>query len=115
MSMISTRNLCPKKMHCICGRGKAEYWKRWAEKIHVAPQQVRVQRMKNKWASCSTQGWICFSEDLLLQPRRFQEYAIIHELLHLQVPNHGKLFKSLLCAYVPDWKKVVQDIQERTL
>jgi hypothetical protein len=87
--------------------------KRWAEKIHVAPQQVRIQRMKNKWASCSTQGWICFSEDLLLQPQRFQEYAIIHELLHLQVPNHGKLFKSLLRAYMPNWEQIVKDIPQR--
>jgi hypothetical protein len=38
---------------------------------------------------------------------------IIHELLHLQVPNHGKLFKSLLRAYVPDWEKVVRDIPKR--
>jgi hypothetical protein len=25
---------------------------------------------------------------------------IIHELLHLKVPNHGKLFKALLKAYM---------------
>ena len=89
--------------------------KRWVEKIHVAPQQIRIQRMKNKWASCSTQGRLCFSEDLLRQPRRFQEYVIVHELLHLQVPNHSKLFKSLLHAYVPDWEQVVKDIPKRIL
>ena len=26
------------------------------------------------------------------------------ELLHLRVPNHGKLFKALMNAHVPDWK-----------
>jgi predicted metal-dependent hydrolase len=25
---------------------------------------------------------------------------VIHELLHLKVPNHGKLFKALLKAYM---------------
>ena len=32
------------------------------------------------------------------------EFVIVHELLHLRVPNHGKLFKSLLSAYVPAWE-----------
>ena len=27
----------------------------------------------------------------------------VHELLHLKVPNHGKLFKSLLRAYLPNY------------
>jgi len=89
--------------------------KRWAEKIHVAPQQIRIKCMKNKWASCSTKGWLCFSEDLLHQLRKFQEYVIVHELLHLQVPNHGKLFKSLLNAYVPDWEKILNSAPERPL
>ena len=29
---------------------------------------------------------------------------IVHELLHLSIPNHGKLFKSLMNAYLPDWE-----------
>jgi len=112
---MTDRKLPAKKELSIKANAFKQDVKRWAEKMHVSPQQIRIQRMKNKWASCSTQGWICFSEDLLQQPRKFQEYAIIHELLHLQVPNHGKLFKSLLRAYVPDWEKVVRNIPARTL
>jgi hypothetical protein len=33
--------------------------------------------------------------------------VIVHELLHLLVPNHGKLFKSLMTAYLPDWERQV--------
>lgn len=72
----------------------------WAAKLKVRPKQVRIQKMTRKWASCSTAGWISFSESLLIQPEKFQKYVIVHELLHLQVPNHGKLFKSLLSCYV---------------
>jgi hypothetical protein len=75
---------------------------RWAGRIKARPAQVRIQRMTRKWASVSTRGWVCFSTELLTQPRRFRDYVIIHELLHLKVPNHGKLFKSLLKAYLPD-------------
>ncbi len=79
---------------------------RWAEVIKVKPVQVRFQRMKLKWASCSPKGWISFSMDLIHEPRVFQEYVIVHELLHLQVPNHGRLFKSLMNAYLPKWENV---------
>src|SRR5712692_9803430 len=77
----------------------------WAAKIRVKPRQVRLQKMTRKWASCSTTGRLTFSEDLLHQSRRFQDYVIVHELLHLKVPNHGKLFKSLLAVHLPRWRQ----------
>lgn len=77
---------------------------RWAAKIGVCPIRLHIQRMTTKWASCSTAGRVCFSADLLGKDSAFQEYVIVHELLHLLVPNHGKLFKSLLVAYLPTWK-----------
>jgi len=79
----------------------------WAARLKVEPNQIRLQNMKRKWASCSTGGWVCFSTDLLCEKRDFQEYVIVHELLHLQVPNHGRLFKSLLKAYLPEWELIV--------
>lgn len=58
--------------------------------------------MTRKWASCSPRGVVTFSLDLLEEDRQFGEVVIVHELLHLQVPNHGKLFKSLMMAHLPD-------------
>ena len=77
----------------------------WASKIGVEPKHIQIQRMKRKWASCSSSGRICFSEDLLVEDVAFQEVVIVHELLHLRVPNHGKLFRSLMTTYVPVWEK----------
>jgi predicted metal-dependent hydrolase len=80
----------------------------WAARIRVKPRQVRLQTMRRKWASCSTAGTVSFSLDLLAQPAPFREYVVVHELLHLKVPNHGKLFKSLLRAYLPDYESFTQ-------
>jgi len=33
--------------------------------------------------------------------------VMVHELLHLEIPNHGRVFKSLLSAYLPDCEKVL--------
>lgn len=82
--------------------------RRWALKIGVEPKRVQVQAMTTKWASCSTAGRICFSNDLLREGTTFREVVIVHELLHLRVPNHGKLFKSLMSAYLPDWEGVAR-------
>ena len=82
---------------------------RWAVAMKVKPVQIRVQRMTKKWASCSSKGRVCFSADLLQESGAFQEYVIVHELLHLHVPNHGKLFKSLLNAYLPGWEAILEE------
>jgi predicted metal-dependent hydrolase len=37
---------------------------------------------------------------LLRQPPDFRRQVIVHELLHLKIPNHGPLFKALLKAYL---------------
>jgi predicted metal-dependent hydrolase len=64
--------------------------------------------MKNKWASCSRKGQITFNTKLLDMPSNFQRAVIVHELLHLLIPNHGKLFKSMFISFVPDYKKILK-------
>ena len=72
----------------------------WAKRIGVEPKEIRVRPMKNKWASCSSLGRLTFNSEILQQPASFRRGAIVHELLHLKVPNHGKLFKNLMRAYL---------------
>jgi predicted metal-dependent hydrolase len=70
----------------------------WASKLKVTPRFVRVQRMTRKWGSCSARGTITLAADLTEQDRHFQDFVVAHELLHLRVPNHGRLFKALMTA-----------------
>ncbi|MCZ7583330.1 MAG: M48 family metallopeptidase [Deltaproteobacteria bacterium] len=87
--------------------------RRWADRINVKPKRVQVQSMTKKWASCSPSGRLTFAADLLDQPASFREAVIVHELLHLIVPNHGKLFKSMMGAYVPGWIHLFDSTQEK--
>jgi len=59
--------------------------------------------MRTKWASVSTTGRLTLNRELLALPPDLAEYVVVHELVHLLAPNHGKLFKSFLHAYLPDW------------
>ena len=74
----------------------------WARRIGVEPKEVRVRLMKRKWASCSSNGRLTFNTELLHEPAAFRAEVIVHELLHLKVPNHGKLFRALLRAYLAE-------------
>jgi predicted metal-dependent hydrolase len=56
--------------------------------------------MRRKWASCSPRGRVTFNSELLGQPEELRREAIVHELLHLKVPNHGSLFRALLSSYL---------------
>lgn len=78
----------------------------WAARTGLRPRRIQLQRMTKKWASCSTSGRITFSTDLLREDAAFRQLVIVHELLHLRVPNHGKLFTSLLSAYLPGWQRI---------
>ena len=83
-------------------RHKVDYW---ARRLKVEPRIIRVQHMTRKWGSCSTSGIITLATDLRGQTSGFQDFVIAHELLHLRLPSHGKLFKALMSAHVPGWKR----------
>lgn len=76
----------------------------WAVKLRVNPRVIRVQDMRSKWGSCSQHGTVTLATHLLQQSARFQDYVIVHELLHLRLPGHGRLFKAMLTAHVPGWQ-----------
>jgi len=78
----------------------------WAAKLNVEVQAVAVRPMTNKWASCSTAGKLNFNSELLDYDRDVGDYVIVHELLHFFVPNHGKLWKSLMRAHLGDYERL---------
>ena len=89
-------------------RDRVEYWLR---QLNVRPRFVRVQYMTRKWGSCSSSGVITLAIDLADREPGFQDFVIAHELLHLRLPNHGKLFKALMTTHVPGWKRY--DVERR--
>lgn len=78
--------------------------RRWATKLGVDVSGIYVRPMRSKWASCSSNGVLSFNSELLDMEPKVWDYVIVHELLHFDVPNHGKLWKSLMRAHVGDWE-----------
>lgn len=77
----------------------------WAIKLRVNPRAIRVQEMRRMWGFCSSNQIVTLAADLADEDRPFQNYAIVHELLHLKYAAHGRVFKALLSAHVPGWRR----------
>lgn len=77
----------------------------WAVKLKVNPRMIRVQEMRRKWGSCSSAGIVTLATDLIDQDDSFRDYVIVHELLHLRFPTHGRMFKALMTAHAPGWRR----------
>jgi len=88
---------------------KAEFKERvrgWAEKLDVRVRSIAVRPMTTKWASYSTTGRLTFDATLLELREELQDYVIVHELLHLRYRTHGKRFKAMMSALVPNWREL---------
>ncbi|MCW0166790.1 M48 family metallopeptidase [Burkholderia pseudomallei] len=77
----------------------------WSVKLRVRPRVIRIQEMKRKWGSCSSTGIITLATDLVDREQAFQDYVVVHELLHLRYATHGRVFKALMSAHVPGWQR----------
>ena len=79
---------------------------KYADKLDIALKRISVRPMSRKWASCSTDGNLNFNDELINMDKKLGRYVIVHELLHFHYPNHGKLWKSLMRAYLGKYEKV---------
>ncbi len=96
-------------------RDRAEFKVRvmeWAWKLEVTAKSIYIRPMRRKWASCSTGGTLSFNDELPGMPRDLGDYVIVHELLHFAVPNHGKLWKSLMRAHLGEYEEVEKRLRE---
>lgn len=86
----------------------------WAKKLDVTAAGIYIRPMRNKWASCSSTGTLSFNDELLDLDTRLGEYVIVHELLHLSVPNHGPLWKSLMQAHLGDYAELERRLADHS-
>lgn len=83
----------------------------WADKLGAHVTSISVRPMTTKWASYSTTGRLTFDSSLLELREELQDYVIAHELLHFHVPNHGRLWKSLMQAHLGEHENLEGELR----
>jgi hypothetical protein len=72
-----------------------------ADRLALSPARVIVRDQQSRWGSCSPSGTISLNWRLVQMPPRVAEYVIVHELMHLQQPNHSRRFWRLVRRACP--------------
>jgi predicted metal-dependent hydrolase len=75
------------------------------------PLKLVIRPLRSRWGSCTSQGKITISSELIKIDERFIEYVITHELCHLKYHNHGKDYYNLLKTLVPDYKTIRRELK----
>jgi len=81
------------------------YIKQWEPILNVQVKQWGIKLMKTRWGSCNyREHRIWLNLELAKQDPRCLEYVIVHEMVHLLEPNHGKGFVGLMNKHLPHWR-----------
>jgi len=84
----------------------------WSARMGIKTPQVHLREMRHKWASISGIGRLTLNTEMIELPKELGEFVIVHELVHRLAPNHGKVFKSFMHAYLPDWEEREERLKE---
>lgn len=70
----------------------------------LRPARVRVRNQQSRWGSCSIRGNIALNWRLVQMPSDVADYVMLHELVHLEHPDHSTRFWRRVAAVCPGWR-----------
>jgi predicted metal-dependent hydrolase len=65
---------------------------------------VSIRNQRSRWGSCSSRGRITLNFRLIQMPPSVRQYILVHELMHLQQPNHSRRFWALVQQACPEFR-----------
>lgn len=63
-----------------------------------------LRKMRSRWGSMSPSGILLLNRDLIRSPLECIDYVLMHELCHIEYPDHSKGFYRLMEQVLPDWE-----------
>ena len=67
--------------------------------------KFRMSHANTRWGSCKTDGTIMLNIGLMNVPEILRDYVILHELAHLNHPDHSAAFWAEVGKHDPNYKK----------
>ncbi|MBN1293690.1 MAG: M48 family metallopeptidase [Candidatus Latescibacteria bacterium] len=83
-----------------------------AEHYDFTYNRVFIRNQKTRWGSCSSKKNINLNMKLAVLPDRLIDYVILHELVHLKIPNHSKEFWTALDRLVLNSKMLKAELRK---
>lgn len=83
----------------------------FAERHALCPGRITWRNQNSRWGSCSTNGNLSLNVRLLLLDPPVCDYVLLHELAHLEHPNHSKAFWAKVESMCPDYRLRERDLK----
>lgn len=88
----------------------------WAQKMGVSFKNISLRIMNLKWGVCYPEiGKLVFNPKLLHFKIPIIDYVIVHELAHLNHPNHSQQFWREVERYVPNYRELRNELNQAGL
>ena len=73
--------------------------------VNKMPGKVEIRELPTRWASCTPSGNIYFNWKCVMAPIVVLDYLIVHELVHLEHPNHSRAFWDKVSTICPNYQQ----------
>ena len=93
-------------------QGLIDDWWPQFQQYAAAKPVLRIKRMRTRWGSLSTRGYINLNLALMHQPLDLIELVVVHELCHLAHFDHGPGFRRLMAHHLPDGRAREQQLNQ---
>lgn len=88
-----------------------QYIDQFSKQLKVKYKLIKFRKMRRRWGSCRSDGFITLNRCLQFLPKRLLSYIVFHELAHLIIPGHNKRFKDIMFRQFPDFKVLESDLK----
>jgi predicted metal-dependent hydrolase len=87
---------------------------KWEGQLNVQVKGYYLRRMTTRWGTCNYRTkYIRLNTELVTKPSHLLEYVVVHEMVHLIVPNHGARFIALMNEHYPSWREARSELNGR--
>lgn len=77
----------------------------YQKSVNKIPGKVEIRELPTRWASCTPAGNIYFNWKCVMAPLVVLDYLIVHELVHLDYPNHSRAFWDKVSVICPNYRQ----------
>jgi hypothetical protein len=77
----------------------------YSDRMGMTPKSVKVMELKNRWGSCSATGAINIHWKCAMLPLSVLDYIAVHELAHINEPNHTPAFWRAVEKVLPHYEE----------
>ena len=80
----------------------------WRAKAGVGMPHVVIADQQKRWGSCDRNGTIRLNWRIIQAPMRLVDYVVVHELVHLRHPGHGREYWQAVGRVLPDYERAAK-------